>query len=586
MKMCLTHCKQALRITVALIVLWNLCASSVNAFASKNGLSQSTYRRYYSMSSGRLQELGAKWLEKHETHDSALMVLTILSERKTNKKDEALLKAKSLNDLGFLYSYYYYDFKEAYRTLQKADELCEEFGFYTLRPLVELNLANLIYNNDRLYEPFEIDESFDMYKRAFFHSVQVKNNRQLLMIFENLLCVAFYHERIDRMKDVVAKFRQIDIPDSVEFKRFVMTHLDGVLAYASGDIERAIADAQAMRTAVGNGESRNRHLINCYFFECRCEMRRGSMSNSLYACKQAFALAEQHGEKDALMLLHRELENIFRRLGNIREAENNRYQYLSYKDSILNDCQMGKVKKMKFVKELEDVNIVVKDLEQRDRIQHKVMLWMIAVIILLILLVSALIYFGRILQRKNTSLYRSYQEILKKEEEQNRLLKELSDDGCRDSVMTGPVPSDNSETALRGETKYKYSVLDDTMKKTLWDKVLHVMTTSPEIYSPNFSATRLADLAGGMQLVHLSQLIGEKTGSNFYNFLCKYRIREACRMMNSDKAQAWTVEGISMQTGFKSRSNFSTNFKRIVGMTPAQYMKEARKTDTSQCDFY
>lgn len=145
------------------------------------------------MSSGRLQELGTKWLEKHETHDSTLMVLTILSERKTNKKEEALLKAKSLNDLDFLYSYYYYDFKEAYRTLQKADKLCEEYGFHTLRPLVELNLANLIYNNDRLYEPAEIDESFDLYKRAFFHSVQPRNNRQLLMIFENLLCVAFYH---------------------------------------------------------------------------------------------------------------------------------------------------------------------------------------------------------------------------------------------------------------------------------------------------------------------------------------------------------------------------------------------------------
>ena len=241
---------------------------------------------------------------------------------------------------------------------------------------------------------------------------------------------------------------------------------------------------------------------------------------------------------------------------------------------------------MKFVKELEDVNYVVKNLEQKDRAQHKVMLWMIAVIILLVLLVSALIYFGRILQRKNTSLYRSYQEILKKEEEQNRLRKELTDEGSRHDVVSSPAQPEDSGTELRGETKYKYSVLDDAMKKTLWDKVLHVMTTSPEVYSPNFSATRLAELAGGMQLVHLSQLIGEKTGSNFYNFLCKYRIREACRMMNSDKAQAWTVEGISLQTGFKSRSNFSTNFKRIVGMTPAQYMKEARKTDASQCDFY
>ncbi len=535
------------------------------------------------MSSDRLQRLGDKWLQRHETLDSALMVFTILSERETDNKDELYLKAQALNDMGFLYSYHYYDFKEAYRTLRKADDLCETYGFHLLRPLVELNLANLVYNNDRLYEPLETDESLKMYKRAFSHSAESGNHTLTLMIFSNMLNMAFYHDCIDSITDVIGEFRRIDMSDSVPLKQFIVTYLEGILAYEGEDLARAIECARDMRTVVGSGESRNRHLINSYFFESRCEAKKGDTDKALRSCSRAFRLAEEYGEKDAVMLLHRELEYIYRRSGDQRKADLHHYEYLLHKDSILNDCNMGKVRKMKFKDELDRVNDVVKDLEMKDQMRHKAMLWMAAVIALLVLLISALVCSRRMLQKKNTSLYQSYQEILKKEEEQNRLLKAQSGNGERstaageDGEETTGIDEEHQETR-----KYKDSVLDDEMKNALWDKVLHVMATSPEIYSQNFSASRLAELAGGMQLVHLSQLIGEMTGTNFYNFLCKYRIREACRMMNGDKEQQWTVEGICMQTGFKSRSNFSTNFKRIVGMTPAQYMKEARKNEAVQ----
>ncbi len=574
MRIRLFSSNQTFHRVIALVVVVLVCSSSfVNTV--KSSLGQNTFRKYYSMPSARLHELGTNWLHDEATLDSALLVLTILSERETSKREDIHLKAKSLNDLGFLYSYYYYDYKEAYSALDKADELCNEYGFKQLMPLVELNLANLIYNNDRLYEPFEIDESLGLYKKAFSHSIESENFGFTLMILENLLCIVFYHDCIDSVSDIIDKFQQIEIPDSVQLKQFTINHLDGIIAYSSGNIERAIADARAMRMGIDSKESQNRHLINSYFFECRCEAKRGNLEAALSICNEALALAQLHSEKDAIMLLQREQENIYRQKGNIKEADLRHCQYLIYKDSIINDYQMGKVKKMKFKNELSKVNEMVKELEVKDRIRQKTIVWMVVVIVLLVLLIASLAYSRKLLQNKNAHLYKSYQEILKREEEQEQLLKSQLCDR-NDNIVR--LRTDDPQSGVLADRKYKDSVLDDTLKKELWEQVLHVMATSPEIYSQNFSASRLAELAGGIQLVHLSQLIGEMTGSNFYNLLCKYRIREACRIMNSDKAYTWSVEGISLQTGFKSRSNFSTNFKRIVGMTPAQYMQEARKT--------
>jgi len=84
----------------------------------------------------------------------------------------------------------------------------------------------------------------------------------------------------------------------------------------------------------------------------------------------------------------------------------------------------------------------------------------------------------------------------------------------------------------------------------------------------------------------VSRVINEVRGCNFNALLSEYRIKEACRRLN-DMAHYGnqTIEAIANGVGFRSRSHFSTNFKRLTGLTPTEYQRQARRNaEASQGD--
>ena len=68
----------------------------------------------------------------------------------------------------------------------------------------------------------------------------------------------------------------------------------------------------------------------------------------------------------------------------------------------------------------------------------------------------------------------------------------------------------------------------------------------------------------------LSSLINRHFGVNFYEFINRYRIEEAKRMLTSEKYRATTITDIYLKVGFNSKSVFYTFFKKLEGMTPSQ----------------
>lgn len=69
----------------------------------------------------------------------------------------------------------------------------------------------------------------------------------------------------------------------------------------------------------------------------------------------------------------------------------------------------------------------------------------------------------------------------------------------------------------------------------------------------------------------LSMLINRHFGINFYEFVNRYRIEEAQRLLRSEQGRERTITDIYMDVGFNSKSVFNTFFKKIVGVTPSQY---------------
>ena len=82
--------------------------------------------------------------------------------------------------------------------------------------------------------------------------------------------------------------------------------------------------------------------------------------------------------------------------------------------------------------------------------------------------------------------------------------------------------------------------------------------------------TQLATAIGG-STKELSQAINQASGENFYDFVNNYRIEEAKSLLISQPLRA--VQDIGLAAGFLNRATFYRQFKKRVGMTPAQYRK-------------
>ncbi len=86
----------------------------------------------------------------------------------------------------------------------------------------------------------------------------------------------------------------------------------------------------------------------------------------------------------------------------------------------------------------------------------------------------------------------------------------------------------------------------------------------------------IVDLANELDLHYrkLSKIINHKADCTFNNFINKYRVEEAKRIMSDpERAGKLTLEVVGLEAGFKSNSSLYSAFRKFEGMTPSNFMK-------------
>ncbi len=75
---------------------------------------------------------------------------------------------------------------------------------------------------------------------------------------------------------------------------------------------------------------------------------------------------------------------------------------------------------------------------------------------------------------------------------------------------------------------------------------------------------------------YISQIINQKTGKNFFEFVNEYRVQEVIRKMQDEKFSHFSLLGLALDSGFTSKSTFNDVFKKITGLTPSAYLKQLK----------
>jgi len=74
----------------------------------------------------------------------------------------------------------------------------------------------------------------------------------------------------------------------------------------------------------------------------------------------------------------------------------------------------------------------------------------------------------------------------------------------------------------------------------------------------------------GLRSRDVSNIINSHYGSNFFEFINRFRIEEAKRLLKTEDSKDVVLD-IVYKSGFNSQSAFHRFFKRIEGITPSEY---------------
>lgn len=136
-------------------------------------------------------------------------------------------------------------------------------------------------------------------------------------------------------------------------------------------------------------------------------------------------------------------------------------------------------------------------------------------------------------------------------------------------IFSGPVLETGAHW-IKKNRKYQKSSLSNEMADRYLNQLQSMMKDTKRYLDKNISLNGLAQEMG-VSIHHLSQVINERLGFNFYDFINSLRIGEAQRRLIDPRSAHLSIASIGFEVGFNSLSAFNSAFKKFTKLTPSQF---------------
>lgn len=512
------------------------------------------------LSNRELAVMGQAHWDKNEL-DSALICFSIVSNRGDQKlsKEDKRLVCGTTTVMGIIYKNSFYDYERAMQCLLKSEKLSLKFGFNN--QLVDLYEAMAQLEQDK--NDIEHDYAFNidvlnLHKKSFNLAIQHHVEHAQVLSIINMITIAMGHQRLDLIQKELQLFQSAIISDTVQARDFAKQLCIGVICLSKSQYAETIVQLSKLDSCLltlrQSAKPRFEFITHAYRFYTYRDMNNHTLA--LQELDTMEQIVQEHGFKEGMLEVLIYKRDYYAAQGNTNLANDFDTRYFKAKDQLMAEAKVAKADEEKVLFKLNEANHEIKELSYKQRIQQTELIAVAIVAVLLMALLLLAWLSHRRTKQKNRSLYEQNQQLLVQMDQVRQLRQQ-------------------ENTAVKyGRSKMEMDDIDQVM-----EKVEQVMDMSSEIYSTDFSLSRLAELSGEAE-DRLSQAINQVPGRTFYSILNKYRVMEACRRM-SDKKQSdnLTIEAIGQSVGFKNRSHFVTTFKRITGLTPSAYLKQTASPD-------
>lgn len=495
----------------------------------------------------------SRFYEEQNMADSALYYFTNLaacySPEFSDAEKEVCVKAL-LGKWVVLFSYYY-DYPQAFETLLRARDICDENGISV--PRVDVSMAGM-YQSLALAsgEKALNDSAKYYYRRAITSSLTPRHYGTADLAFTNGIQIAI--ETGDHPEAEYLWKKYSTLPPAKDNIRRTFNHAM-YKAYSTarrGDLKSAVSLMDRAVAAIPDTSIYHRMLIVGMLFSARLSEEAGNFPTAVSSIRSTLDVSERLGILDAQAECYSLLSEIMGRTGNPALKKEYLLKSIALRDSTSYHRNLLKVDELRYLYAAGKASAKLARVEADRRLKGTVLIFLT---IFIVIAATSII----MIWRKNKKLKEQMRALYLRSVES--LSPEVAP--CVPSVQEG------------SEMKYQGSNLTDEARDTLASEIERFMKSSRDIFSSDFSVARLA-AALNSNPKYVSQTINANFGCNFNAYVNRYRVREACRRMNTDASwRRLTIEGAASEVGFKSRTPFINAFKRETGLTPSEYKKQA-----------
>jgi AraC-like DNA-binding protein len=121
--------------------------------------------------------------------------------------------------------------------------------------------------------------------------------------------------------------------------------------------------------------------------------------------------------------------------------------------------------------------------------------------------------------------------------------------------------------------KYIKSGLKDSQARIYLEKLISYVEENKPYLNRDLSIQDLSEMTG-IPRHHITQVLNEKHGKNFFTFINEYRVKEVISRFNEPKNNNYTILAIAYDSGFNAKTTFNSIFKSQTGMTPSEYREK------------
>ena len=528
------------------------------------------YSRYIKMPSDKLLQIGNGYISKSDKADSALVCFSIVANRYSDNMDRHDKEMTMNGYIGRWYVYFFkfFNYEKSYESLLKAKHIAEDINCGLAH--IDLNFGCMFQTLAEQCKDKPLKEkALNYYKKAFYESLKENDNNSLNMAFSNMVFVSFNLNKLHTIRNMQKHYAAKKQNGNDFIRTYNINMYTGLNYLNSKEYDKALNIFEKQKQSTSHTAENMRYVYIAHINIARTLAATNKYEQAICELKDAGNIAFKYDMKDAILDIYNLQAQYYLRSGNTKLSDIYRNKYYQLKDTLLNYNQVAKVSQMQFLDQINEMDKRMAEIIQKHKQEE--LLTRIGFIVTTIIMVLAIMLYikNKNLKRSNEHLYNNTLESLQREEiERNmrinyeKMLEEKEN---------------NENNAADAKSRYKTSGLSEEDKGILLNKIINIMQTSEEIYSPDFKADRLVELVGSNNR-YVSQVINEKLNCNFTTLLGEYRVKEICKRMNKvDEYGNLTINAIASSVGFRSHSGFFSMFKRVTGLSPAQYQKLARE---------